>query len=154
MSRARKTLYMETTSIASDRSAAEICAELVKAGANQIATTYKDGRIVGLRWSMRICGDDRLFDMPVRVDPVFKIINGRRSWPSSHTATDRAQADRVAWRQLLRWVQAQMAMIDTGMVETAEVFSPYMVGAQGKTLWEMISEGNMLMLLPAPEITQ
>ena len=154
MSRARKKMYMETTSIDSSRSAAEICAELVKAGANQIASTYKDGRIVGLRWSMRIGGDDRLFDMPVRVEPVFRIINGRRSFPTSYQAVDRAQADRVAWRQLLRWVQAQMAMIDTGMVETAEVFSPYMVGAQGKTLWEMISDGDMLKLLPAPETTQ
>jgi len=114
---ARKTLFMETTQIDPQKTATEITAELVKAGATSINTDYKNGKVSGLRWVMRVSGRDVLFDMPARVDPVFKIINGRRSYPAGHRVQDQEQAERVAWRQLLRWVQAQLAMIDTGMVQ-------------------------------------
>jgi hypothetical protein len=35
------------------------------------------------------------------------------------------QAERIAWRQILRWLQAQLALIETGMVDAPEVFFPY-----------------------------
>lgn len=154
MAKQKKTLYMETTSIEASQSAAEICSELVKSGATQIATDYKDGKITGLRWMMRHAGQDVMFSMPARVDPVFRLLNRRRLHPGQHTAQDREQAERVAWRQLLRWVQAQLAMIDTGMVESAEVFSPYMVVEHsGKTMWQALQESRFKML-PAPETKQ
>jgi hypothetical protein len=58
------------------------------------------------------------------------------------------QAERVAWRQLLRWVQAQLAMIDTGMVRTEEVFMPYIVvnAATNQTLFERMVETQFKML--------
>ncbi len=51
---------------------------------------------------------------------------------------DRAQAERTAWRQVLRWVEAQMAMIDAGMTQTQEVFMPYAVipGTDNKTMFQ------------------
>jgi hypothetical protein len=58
------------------------------------------------------------------------------------------QAQRIAWRQLLRWVQAQLAMIDTGMVRTEEVFMPYIVvnPATNQTLFERMQETQFKML--------
>ena len=64
-----------------------------------------------------------------------------------------AWAKRVAWRQILRWVQAQLAMIDTGMVKSEEVFLPYaMVNASDgqKTMYEAMAE-RKFMALPAPD---
>jgi hypothetical protein len=135
----KKTLFMETTEVPAERTAAEISAEIIKAGATQIATDYKDGHITGLRWTMRIFGGDVAFSMPARVDPIYKILMDRKGigllWikDSSGKLTDKpyvpdiyAKARRVAWRQLLRWVQAQLAMIETGMVRPEEVFFAYM----------------------------
>lgn len=143
-----KTLFMETTGIDAQRTAGEITAELVKAGATSVNTEYRNEKIVGLRWIMRISGSDICFDMPARVDPVFKLLNGRRSYPSSYTDQDRAQAERVAWRQLLRWVQSQLAMIDTGMVQAAEVFMPYIVinANTNQTLFQRMQETQFKML--------
>lgn len=143
MSSAKKTLYMETTAIGAGRTAGEITSELVKAGASQVSCEYESGKIVGLRWTMNVGNGVRLFTMPARVEPVFKILNGRRksTWERANKASaDREQAERVAWRQLLRWVQAQLAMIDCGMTEAAEVFFPYMETSHGGTIYALFKE--------------
>ncbi len=156
MSVKKQTLHMETTSIAPGRTAGEIISQLVLAGANQINQSFDAGKIVGIRWTMRVSGSDLLFDMPVRVDPVFQILHKRRPTYLRHKyeAADREQAERVAWRQLLRWIQAQIAMIQTGMVEAGEVFMPYMFDpVKSQTLFQTMMESQYKML-PAPEKPQ
>jgi hypothetical protein len=57
------------------------------------------------------------------------------------------QAKRIAWRQILRWSEAQVALIETEMVKTEEVFMPYIqLDSSGKTLFEKIQEGNFKQL--------
>jgi hypothetical protein len=134
-----RNLYMGTTKIDAQKTAGEIIAELVKAGATSINTDYKNGVISGLRWVMKVNGHNAVFDMPVRVEPIAKLIR------------DRDQAVRVAWRQLLRWVQAQNAMIQTGMVQASEVFFAYHVPAgDDRTLFQIAIE-SQFKALPAPQ---
>ena len=97
--------------------------------------------------------ETRLFALPVRVEPVFKILNSNRKYEydrSQKAAQDREQAERVAWRQLFRWCQAQVAMIEIGMVEALEVFLPYLQNESGQTLFQVFKESGMK-LLPAPK---
>ena len=152
----KRTLYMETTEIPATKTAAEITELLVRHGATQIALEYREQKIVGLKFAYPIRGAIVPFSLPVRVEPVFRILNGRRpkeTWrrgsQQQMAAKDRDQAERVAWRQLLRWVQAQLAMIDTGMVETVEVFIGYIQGPRGWTMFEEFRDSGMKML-PAP----
>jgi hypothetical protein len=150
----KKPLYMESTEIPPERTAGEIAQVLVTAGATQIATEYEDGKVRGLRWTMRINGRELLFSMPVRVEPIFQILHAR---VKDRWGTDadkiRVKAERVAWRQLLRWVQAQMAMIECGMSEASEVFLPYMQTASGQTLFEAL-KGSGFKQIAGPEQTQ
>jgi hypothetical protein len=154
MSKAKKTLFMETTEVPAERTAAEISSVLIRAGATQIATDYEAGKITGLRWTMRATGRDLLFAMPARVDPIYKILYDRSSssW-SVDKAKLREKAQRVAWRQLLRWVQAQLAMIECGMTEASEVFFPYIQTPSGDTVYELF-RGQGFKMLPAPEKPQ
>lgn len=153
----RKTLFMETTEIDPQRTAGEIVSELVNAGASSVNMDYEKCCISGLRWVMRVSGNDVLFDMPARIEPVFKLLNGRRKSSYDKTTNadkDREQAARVAWRQLLRWVQAQNAMIATGMVQAAEVYLAYMVNpGTGTTLFEHMMD-TQFKALPAPREEQ
>ena len=91
------------------------------------------------------------YSLPARVEPVYKLLVDRRSdgWQTAVRTRVRLQAERVAWRQLLRWVQAQLAMIETGMVKGAEVFLPYMEGRDGRTFFEEFESQQLR--LPAPE---
>lgn len=146
-----KPLLMESTTIDPGRTAAEIISVLVAAGANQINQSFEAGKITGIRWTFRIGGEDVLFDMPARIEPVFKIFRKRRiGWVSERDEQLlRQKAERVAWRQLLRWVQAQVAMIQTGMVRAEEVFLPYLFDpVRNQTLFESMAESRFKMLAP------
>lgn len=131
-------IYMETTEIPMQRTVTEVSLCLVQAGATTVSMKYEGSKIVGLTWGMRINGKEVHFAMPARVEPVYKLLCARRSASIDNAADKRirAQAERVAWRQLLRWVQAQVAMIDVGMVQSAEVFMPYMTQSDGRTFFE------------------
>jgi hypothetical protein len=150
-------LYMETTGIAPDKTAAEIQSLLVQAGAGRIMTEYTEGKkLKGLSFTLMIKGTEVPFSLPARLDPVFLYLQKKRSplTRDRKQQEDRLQAERVAWRQLLRWIQAQIAMIDTGMVAAEEVFLPYVQTAPNQTLFErMTSTGQIerLALQPAPK---
>lgn len=152
----KQKLFMESTEIDPLRTVGEITSELVRGGASQIVTAYKDGQISGVRFTLEINARTASFALPVRIDPIFRIINGRRKcqWDQKQSAPkDRQQAARVAWRQLLRWVQAQLAMIECGMVESGEVFMPYAeISPGGPTFWQhALEQGAFGKLLEAPK---
>lgn len=129
---------MGSTKIESMQTAGEIISELVRGGATSINTEYSNGKISGIKWLMRVRGTECLFDMPIRVEPLLKVIG------------DRAQAERVALRQLLRWVQAQNAMIEVGMAEAGEVYFAYMVKPGTKqTLFQHLVDSQFKALGPA-----
>jgi hypothetical protein len=141
-----KPLYMETTEISAERTAGEITSLLVACGARQVAMEYGDGgKIVGMHFTLLVQGLPYPFKMPVRTEAVQKIFKARRIQTmkfraAEFEAKDREQAERVAWRQLLRWVQAQMAMVDAGMAQAREVFAPYLLEPSGRTLFEYLEE--------------
>jgi|SRR5579863_58222 len=121
-----KPIFMGSTKIDPQKTASEIMAVLVASGARQISSDYDStGRISGLRFVIETQGQSLAFALPVRAEALMKRLRN-----------DRAQAERVAWRQLLRWVQAQLAMIEVGMVRAEEVYIPYMLESSGKTLYE------------------
>ncbi len=55
------------------------------------------------------------------------------------------QAYRVAWRNILDWVETQMALLEIEMAKMEEVFLPYMVNATGETFFERIEQRGFLL---------
>jgi len=152
-----KPLYMETTEISAERTAGEITSLLVAAGARSISMDYAEGgKVVGMNFVLMIGGLPYPFKMPVRTQAVHEIFRKRRiatmKWRAHEfEAKDREQAERVAWRQLLRWVQAQLAMVDCGMAQAREVFAPYLLDPSGMTLFEYLEETRFKALPPGKE---
>ena len=58
----------------------------------------------------------------------------------------REQAVRTAWRIVKDWVEAQMALVETQMVSTQDVFLPYAVMQDGRTLAERVRESPQFLL--------
>jgi hypothetical protein len=56
------------------------------------------------------------------------------------------QAVRTAWRIVKDWTEAQMALVETQMVTTQEVFLPYAVMRDGRTLSEHVESNPALLL--------
>lgn len=122
---ARNVTYLESTDVPASRSAAELIETLQKMGALRISQDYgPEGKLVGLQWTLRVAKQMITFTLPARIDQVLAILKS-----SAKAGTDRSRlagkAERIAWRQLLYWVKAQAAMIQSGMAEADEVFMPY-----------------------------
>ena len=150
-------MYMQATKIAAEKTAAEIGQLLVSSGARRISHEYgPTGEIAVLTFSIVISGREVPFRLPINSDPVFEILNRQRSPAvrSKREDDDREQAHRVAWRQVLRWIQAQLALIETGMVTFQEVMLPYALARDGQTLYQHVLTQGLLRALPAPAETE
>lgn len=139
-------IFMATTEIASVKTAGEIQALLSKHGVTRIQTTYEDGEIAGLDFALEHQGKEIPFSLPVRWKPVLLAMmddepRGRYAGTPRHLCTN-DQAKRTSWRIILRWIQAQLALIETGQVDMKEVFMPYMIVAKNKTLYQKMSGNN------------
>src|SRR5260370_35901528 len=144
-------LVKEASGVAGEGSGGEMTKEPVRAGALQISTQYRAGRISGLSWSMPVRGHEACFSMPARVDGVYRIFADRQQgYLSEQLKAKRLEkAQRVAWRHLYRWVQAQTAMIATGMMEPAEPFIPFVtIPGSTQTLFEAFAETGRLLAAP------
>jgi hypothetical protein len=137
----QQTIFTETTEVSVEKSIGEIMGLLVRAGATSINQELDSGQVIGLSFVIPVSGGCIPYKLPVRIEPVFQKLNGRRDrygqWSQSTMAKkDREQAARVAWRQLYWWLKSQLALIDLGMVETAEVLLPYMLASDGRSFFD------------------
>ncbi len=146
---ATKRLYMETTQIAAKVTAGQISSLLADAGASATLLEYENGDISAMSFRLRVKGDEVPFRLPIRTEAIVAILRGRRQRITKNSKLQ-DQARRIAWRQVYRWVQAQLAFIETGMVTVDEVFLPYLQVAVGQTLYDRIAQSGFK-ALPAPK---
>src|SRR3954453_17368214 len=110
MAAKKKAIFTESTEVPVQKSVGEISAMLISAGARSINTNYKDGKIESLSFVMPFGSGEIPYLLPVRVEPVFRKLNAKRSrWgqfnQANMAAKDHEQAERVAWRQLYWWLK-------------------------------------------------
>lgn len=114
--------------------------QLVKHGAKMIMQDYDDeGHIAALSFLIDTPAGARGIRLPANVDAVHAVLTRQK------VKCDREQAERVAWRIVKDWVEAQMAILESEMVQMDEIFLPYMINGQGQTLFQAY-RSNQLML--------
>lgn len=135
-----------TTKIDADKTAQEIARCLSMHGARAVLTEYseKEGYVEALSFKITVGEQDMGFRLPCDWKPVLEILKNDPKVPAR--LCDREQAVRVAWRIVKDWVEAQMALVETKMVTTQQVFLPYTVMRDGKTLSEKITENPQFLL--------
>lgn len=136
-----------TTTIAASKTASEIVSKLALAGARQVLTDYGDhGDVTGISFAFPDeSGELRKYKLPVDVASVEKVLLRDRKVERRYKTT--AQAERVAWRILKDWIEAQIAIIQTGMVVFDQVMLPYMM-LPGGTVYELFQEQQVPELMP------
>lgn len=117
---------------------------LAKSGASAIMTNMdKDGNIIALSFQLKTDEGTIGFKLPTDWHPVLETL--RRQGVSRSLQTPE-QALRVAWRITKDWVAAQLAIIETRMVTTAQVFLPYAITKNGQTVFEYMATNSDLLL--------
>lgn len=134
-----KSLFMETTHIEASQTVGEIQRLLGNCGASAVLTEYEKGEVIAVSFRVRFNSQDIPFRLPCRWQAILKKLQSKRK-RRPYKRNDEAQARRVAWRQILRWIEAQLALIDTEMVQIQEVFMPYLQMNTGQTLYEKLEE--------------
>lgn len=131
-----------TTKVPVGRTVAEIHKILVKAGASAIMNGYSpSGQIceIQFRVTTKTMGEV-FYTLPADVDGVSSALKKDRVY------RDQEHAERVAWRIVKDWVEAQMAIIEAQMAELPQVFLPYAKTSNGQTVYQRISESGLLLL--------
>lgn len=125
-----------TTTIAAHETIGQITRLLASAGASRtIVDNDADGNPSALLFFL---GREHqvMYSLPCRAEGVLKTLK-RDGVTGKHATLPHAR--KVAWRVIFHWIQAQLALIDAEQAEAAEVFLPYVVTKEGKTLYQHLT---------------
>lgn len=130
-----------TTTVPAARTVGEVQALLAGAGASAIMLKYEAGLPVALAFRLTTAGGEREFALPCRWREVQAVLRKQRV--EARFLQD-AHALNVSWRILKDWVAAQLAIVQAGLVQADEVFLPYLLTAQGATVYEQFTSSRLL----------
>ncbi len=133
-----------TTEVDCEKTIGIIQKILVKHGAHKITTDYKNGIPSEVTFCLTLNGSTVGFKLPANYSGVLKAMREDAKVPRSKCTDEQAQ--RVAWRIVKDWVEAQMAIVEAQLADMAEVFLPYAITKHGTTLYKEVQNNGMLML--------
>ena len=104
----------------------EIQRILVAHGARKIVQDYDvRGRIIALSFLVKTPLGEQAVRLPANVDAVYAVLQQQK------VRCGREQAERVAWRIIKDWLEAQMAILEAKMVQIDEIVLPYILDRTG-----------------------
>lgn len=135
-----------TTTVDSFKTVSEIEYILMKHHAKSIMKNCEGESITGLSFLIDTGVQQIPVKLPVKIDECLKVLKKeKRENPRKQIKDTREQAERVAWRILKDWVEAQMALLDIEMVRFEEIFLPYIQTNNGQTVYERLEEKQFLL---------
>lgn len=145
-----------TTQIPADKTIAECQRLLGRHGAAAVAVHFNmEGRADGMSFMLRTPHGERHFTLPVDTAAMLRLLTNQRNQGKlkSHgkggvaALTTPEHAERVAWRVIKDWLEAQLAMIDAQMATLDQVMLPYLRVDGEKTLYQAYAEREQIALM-------
>lgn len=128
-------LFVESTKVPLDRTLSLIHSMLAEHGAQAIMSEYEENQINGLAFRIKLGETFIAFRLPCRWRSILALLKYKSD---RYGPDDEARARRIAWRQIYWWLKAQLALVDTEMVQLTEVFLPYAQYRTGETVFERL----------------
>lgn len=141
-----------TTEKAATTTIAEIEQLLVQIGAKMIVKDYDDkGKVSALSFIIMLDNKRIPIKLPARVDRIPVAL--RRIFNTHHITqgqrkmlrkamNDSEQAERIGWRILKDWLEAQVAIMTLDQINMLEALLPFTVWRGNKTLYELLEQDN------------
>lgn len=123
-----------TTTIKATKTASEMQTKLAKAGAHHVSLSYEQGDPTGLTFVIDTAHGMRSYSLPIDAPAVKKVLE-KQGVPFKYRSLE--QAERVAWRILKDWLEAQLAIVETQMVTLDQVMLSYMTAPDGRTVYDL-----------------
>lgn len=136
-----------TTSVPASKTVAQVQAKLVEHGARVVVMEYDDrGRIKALAFKVKTPNGELPIRLPIDVSATLRVLQkqaNNREIPARYAKEEHAY--RVAWRIIKDWVEAQLSLLETEMVQLHEIFLPYIITNDGRTLFQRMEEKQFLL---------
>lgn len=133
-----------TTTINANKTIGEIQEILSKHGATAIMTEYSNGEVIALSFKINTPRGEIGINLPANTDKVLRVLKKQKQ-KNGQIRDNQEQATKVAWRIIKDWIDAQMAILETEMVDMEEIFLPYIINNSGETIYQAF-KNNTLML--------
>jgi hypothetical protein len=137
-----------STRVLAEQTIGEIQHMLSDYGVAAMMTEY-DGRNVSAVSFKMVIGEQTMgFKLPCNWRAVAEIFRDPKHRAKLKCRIDEMdeQAIRTAWRIIKDWVEAQLALVEVNMVTVPQVFLPYAITADGRTLAEKIADEPQFLL--------
>lgn len=147
-----------TTAKPAQETLADIQEILAKWGVQGVLTEFEGRQVAAVSFRMQVGETPMAFKLPCnwrQVHSALQAHNAKRGYRrSSHGGKykekriddSEEQAIRVAWRIIKDWIEAQMALIEVNMATVPQVFLPYAVTKDGRTLAEKVLDNPGFLL--------
>jgi hypothetical protein len=140
-----------TTRVSAQDSVNEIQKILGRKGARSIGIDYEPtGNPMAVIFKLEVNAQEVWFRLPRNADGVLQALKRAKSRGECDklpwSAITLQQAERISWRILKDWIEAQLALIEAGQAEMAEVFLPYAIDARGQTFFQRFIANTNRML--------
>lgn len=142
----RKAIKNYTSSIPVSRIVSSIQKILLQFGATGIGFEYdNNGQIKGIMFKIEDKdGNSRAVKVPSQWEKCKEVLIQQGYYKSDE------QAYRTALANVRDWLDSQLALLQTDMVEFKQIFLPYMTNMEGKTVYEYLEETKYKMLENKP----
>lgn len=128
-----------TTIIDTEQTIGEIQKMLSKHGVTAMMTEYEGSQVSAVSFRMNIDGKQMGFKLPCNWRAVREVFKDQGITYVKHK--DKSldnQSIRTAWRVIKDWIEAQLALVEINMVTIPQIFLPYAIMKDGRTLAEHV----------------
>ena len=145
-------LLSYSTKVPAERTAQQIIALLGRLHAKAILLENDHlGYLATISFKMQTDDGERHFKLPVDANACEKVLlqqyeKGDPAMRPGMTTPEHAR--RVAWRINLEWLKLQMALIEAAQATVVQVFLPYMLVGDGRTVYQLMQAQQFKSLPP------
>lgn len=134
-----------TTKIEAEQTIGEIQKMLSRYSVTAMMTEYEGPHVSAVSFQINIAGKKVGYKLPCNWRCVLKVFD-EQGVRMKHGGTRQEQAIRTAWRVIKDWVEAQLALVEINMATIPQIFLPYTIMRDNKTLAEHIDEDPNFLL--------
>jgi len=143
-----------TTTIPVEKTISEIEKMLSQSGATKILKEYDtQGNTTSMSFKIMTEKGELPFKLPMKSEAVLQVLKDQSGTYKNTTygqkrivpksKANKEQADRVGWRIIKDWLEAQLALFFLQMVKIEEIFLPYMYNDKtGETMFQILENKN------------
>jgi hypothetical protein len=124
----------------------EIQQLLAENGATGIMFEYDgQGKLKDVFFRIEVAGKQLPFRLPAKPQHVYDALFAGMQYENRLKEERMKKAERIAWRICKLWLEAQITHINLDQAKPQEVFLPYLVMPNNKTLYEVMEEHKFLL---------